>query len=395
MSNRSEWDSRKRVFTALAHKEPDRVPINFGGCAQTTLLECPPEAPAVTSLYRYLGIEDYEKPKTGLIANQVYNMDPRVMDRFGSDFRLIMPDGGGGVRAEPDGSKTLLGVNCGMRAKRVGLYDDIFEYPLRNCTSIREINEYPYWPAESDFKDLTRGAAEKAKHLRESTDKVILEDTFKAFPHLMYSLLSGMEKWMVDMKTDTKYYFALSDKLFEVGLRYVDHWIGAIGKYVDIVSTYDDLGTQQAPLISHEDYVKYLKPYEKQMIEHIKKYTDAKIYRHSCGSVYQFIPDFIEIGVDILNPVQPLAQNMEPWRLKREFGKDLTFFGGIDTQQLLYTSPERIQQGVKEVIQTYGRGGGYILGSSHNIEPDTPVENILAMFDAALEYGRYPLDEQG
>ena len=97
----------------------------------------------------------------------------------------------------------------------------------------------------------------------------------------------------------------------------------------------------------------------------------------------------------MLNPVQPLAQNMEPWRLKREFGKDLTFFGGIDTQQLLYTSPERIQQGVKEVIQTYGRGGGYILGSSHNIEPDTPVENILAMFDAALEYGRYPLDEQG
>jgi uroporphyrinogen decarboxylase len=127
------------------------------------------------------------------------------------------------------------------------------------------------------------------------------------------------------------------------------------------------------------------------MIEHIKKYTNAKIYRHSCGSIYEFIPDFIEIGVDIINPVQPLAKNMEPWRLKKEFGKDITFFGGIDTQKLLYKPVDDVERGVKEVINTYGHGGGYILGTSHNIEPDTPIENIITLFEVALKYGQYPL----
>jgi uroporphyrinogen decarboxylase len=385
-----QWDSRRRVFAAIEHLEPDRVPINFGGCAQTTLLECPPEAPAVTRLYARLGVSDYETPSTGAIANQVYNMDPRVMDRFGSDFRLIMPNGGA-IEHQPDGSKTILGMMCGARAKRVGLYDDIFEYPLRECTTISQIKEYHHWPTDEDFKNLSTGKVEEIRALKRKSGKVILEDGYKAFPHLMYSMLCGMDKWMIDMKTDPDFYFALSDRLFEIGLRFVDHWIGPIGSDVDIVSTYDDLGTQNGPLISHDDYVRFLKPYEKRMIEHIKKRTEAKIYRHSCGSIYEFIPDLIEIGVDILNPVQPLAKNMEPSRLKAEFGKDITFFGGIDTQELLYKSPAEVKKGVRDALCTYGQGGGYILGSSHNIEPDTPIQNILALFEAAMEYGRYPL----
>lgn len=390
MGTVEQWDSRRRVFAAIEHREPDRVPINFGGCAQTTLLECPPEAPAVTRLYARLGVNDYETPSTGAIANQVYNMDPRVMDRFGSDFRLIMPNGGA-IEHQLDGSKTILGMMCGARAKRVGLYDDIFEYPLRECTTISQIKEYHHWPTDEDFKNLSAGKVEEIRALKRKSGKVILEDGYKAFPHLMYSMLCGMDKWMIDMKTDPDFYFALSDRLFEIGLRFVDHWIGPIGADVDIVSTYDDLGTQKGPLISHDDYVRFLKPYEKRMIEHIKKRTDAKIYRHSCGSIYEFIPDFIEIGVDILNPVQPLAKNMEPSRLKAEFGKDLTFFGGIDTQELLYKSPAEVKEGVRDALCTYGQGGGYILGSSHNIEPDTPIQNILALFEAAIEYGRYPL----
>jgi uroporphyrinogen decarboxylase len=114
--------------------------------------------------------------------------------------------------------------------------------------------------------------------------------------------------------------------------------------------------------------------------------------RHSCGSTYDIIPDLIENGVNILNPVQPLAKNMEPWRLKKEFGKDITFCGGIDVQELLpYGTPEQVKESVKNTIKIFGKNGGYILGPAQNIGPDVRPENIVAMYDAALEYGRYPL----
>lgn len=192
------------------------------------------------------------------------------------------------------------------------------------------------------------------------------------------------------MKLNPGFYFALCDKLLEIGLRIIKEFIGAVGDYVDIVCTYDDMGNQQGLLCSRRDYTKFIKPYERQMIEEIKKYTKAKIYRHSCGSVYEIIPDFIEIGVDILNPVQPLAKNMEPWRLKKEFGKVFAFLGAIDIQKVLpYATVEQVKEEVRKTITTYAPDGGYILGPSHNIEPDTPPENIVAMYEAAQKYGSY------
>ena len=188
------------------------------------------------------------------------------------------------------------------------------------------------------------------------------------------------------------FFFTLADRLLEVGFGIVEHFIGPLGNYVDIIATYGDMGTQNGLLCSHKDYVTFIKPYEKEMIAHIKKYTSAKIYRHSCGSVYEVIPDFIENEVEILNPVQPLAKHMEPWRLKKEFGKDLTFCGGIDTQELLCNgTPHEVKEAVRHTIRTYAPGGGYILGPAHSFEPDVPPENIVAMYDAAYEYGGYPI----
>ncbi|UCB45250.1 MAG: hypothetical protein JSV25_13700 [Spirochaetota bacterium] len=385
-----EWNSRKRFTTTMNHQEPDRIPINFGGCIATGILHSPPDAVALTRLYKYLGINDYEEPEIGPWANVVTNIDERVMKIFGNDFKMISPSSGG-IKLEPDGTKTLLGVFCGLMIKSTGIYDDVFDFPLKNCTSKKDIDNYPYWPTDEDYKRLAEGKVEEVKRIRKSTDYVIFEDSYKAYPSLMYALLSGYEKWFLDMKLDPKFFFYLSDKLFEVGLKMVEHWIGPIGKYIDVVTTYDDLGSQSGPLMSHDDYVKFIKPYEKRMIEHIKKYTDAKIYRHSCGSVYDFIPDFIEIGVEILNPLQPLAKNMEPWRIKKEFGKDLVLFGGVDTQQLLYQSVDNVRKGVQEMIRVYAPGGGYIFGTAHNIEPDIPEENIAAVFETAIEYGRYPI----
>jgi uroporphyrinogen decarboxylase len=354
------------------------------------VLESSPDGKACTKLYKYLGIDDYDDPVTGPMSNQVLNMDERVMNRFGNDFRVILPSGGA-AKTERDGSKTILGMSCGMRVKRMGFYDDVFEFPLKDCTTIKEIEDYPYWPSDDDFERLAEGKVEEAKRLKEETEFVIMDDSYKPFPVLMYAYLCGYEKWLMDMKLDPDFYFALSDRLFEIGLKMVEYWLGPVGEYVDIVGTFDDLGSQNGPIVSHDDYLRFMKPYEKRMIEHIKKYTNARIYRHCCGSVYDFIPDLIEIGVDILNPVQPLAKNMEPWRLKKEFGKDLVFFGGLDIQHLIYRPVDEIRHGVRELIRTYAPGGGYIAGTSHNIQPDTPPENIVAMHEAVLEFGQYPI----
>jgi len=357
----------------------------------TGILECPPDGRGYSNLCRYLGIEDYEEPNIGFVFNIVGNIDDRILHRFGTDFRQINSNPPQ-VQTEPDGTKTILGVFCGMRVKKTGYYDDVFEFPLRYCNSIEDIRNYPCWPVSSDFEELAAGKGEEARALRENTDYAIVAETILAFPFLMYPLLAGYEKWFLDMKLNPKYYFYLADRLLEIGFGIVENFIGAIGENIDIVATYDDMGTQQGLFCSRKDYQRFIMPYEKQMIDHIKKYTDAKIYRHSCGSVYEIIPDFIEMGVDILNPVQPLAKNMEPWRLKREFGRDLTFCGGIDIQRLLSQgTTEEVKKGVREIIEIYAPQGGYILGPSHNIEPDTPPENIVAMYEAAQEFGTYPV----
>jgi uroporphyrinogen decarboxylase len=386
-----EWTSRKRVLVAIEHKEPDRIPISFGGTLSTGILECPPDGKTYTKLCKHMGIKDYEEPNIGFLSNYVSNIDERMLKEFGSDFRRVDPNPPE-AKVESDGTKTILGIYCGMRVKKMGYYDDIFEFPFRDCKSKKDIQQYPFWPTPDDFNKIAKGKEKEAKNLRENTNYAIVADAILWYPFLAYPLLAGYEKWFMDMKSNPKLYFSFADKLFEVGLGIVEKFIGAVGDYIDMVATYDDMGTQEGLFCSHKDYVKFIKPYEKEMIKYIKKYTNAKIYRHSCGSIYEVIPDFIEMGVDVLNPVQPLAKNMEPWRLKQEFGKHLTFCGGIDTQRLLpYGTLEEVKKGVKKTIEIYAPDGGYILGPSHNIEPDTSPENIVAMYEAAQEYGRYSI----
>lgn len=386
-----KWTSRARVLKAIDHQEPDRVPISFADTMNTGILECPPHGKNYTRLCEYLGIESYQEPDIGHLMNVVGNVDDRIRQKFGSDFRLISPNGPE-VRIETDGTKTLMGVYCGIRVKKMGYYDDVFEFPLKDFTSPKDLERYPYWPRAVDFEMLAERKREEVEDLRVNTNYAIVADGDLAFPFLMYALLAGYDKWLMDMKLNPKFYFALSDKLLEIGIHLTRKFLGAVGEYIDVVATYDDMGTQQGLLCSRKDYVKFIKTYEKQILAEIRKHTDAKICRHSCGSVYEIIPDFIEMGIDILNPVQPLAKNMEPRRLKREFGKDLTFFGGIDIQRLLPRgTPEEVRKGVKKVIEIYAPGGGYVLGPSHNIEPDTPPENIIAMYEAAQEYGKYPI----
>jgi len=211
-------------------------------------------------------------------------------------------------------------------------------------------------------------------------------------PFNVYAQLSGMDKWLIDMKIRPKVYFAICDKLLEYGLAMDAKFYEAVGNYIDIAVVFDDLGAQNGPLMSYQDWAKFVRPYTKQIIANIKRYTSAKILMHNCGSIYTFIPGLAEIGVDAVHGVMPLAWHMEPWRLKKDFGDIMTFFGGIDIQRLLpYGRIEEVREGVRKTIEAYALGGGYILAPAHNLEPDTPPQNIVAMYEAAQEFGKYPI----
>lgn len=388
----TEMSSRERVLLALQHKEPDRVPIIFGATSATSIMESIPNGRAYTRLCEYLGLKDYAKPVVSEVYNLVCNIDDRIQDMFGSDFRCIAPNIPP-AKKEKDGTKTWEAL-CGYRIKRVGYYDEPFDFPFRRWETKKDIEKYPYWPnLETLGSIIAEGKTEEAKQLYRDTNYSIVADSyFSAFPFNVYAELSGLDKWLIDIKLNSDFYFALCDKLLEIGLTLNDKFFSAVGKYIDIAVIYDDLGTQQGPLMSHKDYVSFVKPYTREIVQGIKGHTKAKIFMHSCGSIYDLIPDLIEIDVEILNPVQPLAKNMEPWRLKKNFGDVLCFCGGIDTQQLLpFATPLEIERQVERTIQLYAPGGGYILGPSQNVQPDIPQENIVAMYRAANKYGRYPI----
>jgi len=384
--------SRERAYAAANHREPDRVPICFGGASGTFITECPPNGKVCSALYEYLGLNDAEPVQIADVFNAPINMDPRVPVRLHTDFAAVACNPPR-AKVEPDGTKTWPWF-CGMRIKRMGLYDDPFDFPMRHMTTKKDIDNYP-WPDTST--NIMEGVVEQAKHMHEKTDYFVVGRCITTMlPFLGYAMLSGMDKWVTDMKLDPKFYHRLSKKLLEIGTAFHEQFFSGVGPYIDGVNIHDDLGTQQGLFISHDDYVEFIKPYTAEIIKTIRKYIrpEAKIIMHSCGSVYDAIPDLIEIGVDILNPVQPLARNMEPWRLKREFGKDIAFLGGFDIQRLMPKgSVEQIREGAKKLIREYARGGGYIFATAHHIEPDTSPENIVATFDAAYEYGRYPIEE--
>lgn len=382
-----ELSSRERVLRALDHREPDRVPISFAGTFCTGIVQLGDRG--YTDLCTYVGIQDYATPKLSDLFNIVTNVDERLMERFGSDFRSINPVIPA-AKIEQDGTK-IWEAACGMRIRNIGTYDEPYDFPLRNCESVKDVEKYP-WPDPDDF-DIAKGKREEARRLHENTDYAIVgESFFSSMPFNVYAQIGGMDKWFIDMKIRPKVYSAICDRLLEYGSAMDAKFYEAVGDYIDIAVVYDDLGAQDRPFISYQDWVKFIKPYSKQIIANIKRYTSAKILMHNCGSIYTFIPGLAEIGVDALHGVMPLAWHMEPWRLKKDFGDIMSFFGGIDIQRLLpYGRIEEVREGVRKTIQAYAPAGGYILAPAHNLEPDIPPGSIVAMYEAAQEFGKYPI----
>jgi uroporphyrinogen decarboxylase len=200
--------------------------------------------------------------------------------------------------------------------------------------------------------------------------------------------LRGLDNFLMDLISDRTFCEVLLDRLVEVKCRLYERYLEDTGPYLDVVTMGDDISGQRGPLFDPAIYRELIKPRHAALIRFIKQRTPAKLFFHSCGDVTEFIPDFIEIGVDILNPIQ--VSVMDPSRLKSEFGDRLVFWGGCDTQRVLpFGTTQEVETEVRRRMEEMAAGGGYIFGQVHEVQPGTPPENILAMFRSALRYGMY------
>lgn len=375
---------RERVLCTLNHEEPDRVPVFFGTSGATSML-----APGYERFKAYLGFTG----ETQLMSRalQYVKIDEQILERFGSDGRMLS------LSAAPSPLRRELaenafvdewGITWEMRPGT--LYYEVAESPIRGA-SVDDLESYP-WP-DLTHPDRFEGVAEEARRLREETPYAVV-GVSGAHPFEMIFLLRGLDQFLFDMAADRDFAHALLRKVTDTMMAGVTRFMEIAGEYVDVLVMGDDLGMQNTTLMSPTMYRQLVKPFHAELIAAAKSKTKAKIFFHSDGNIYSLLGDLIEVGVDVLNPVQVSAGDMgDTARLKREFGDRLSFCGAIDTQWVLPNgTPDDVRSEVRRRIKDLAPGGGYILASVHCIQPDVPPQNVRAMLDEAQTSGRYPLD---
>jgi uroporphyrinogen decarboxylase len=378
--------SRQRVMTALDHREPDRVPIDIGGGTSTTLV-----VEAYDNLKRHLGLSLGET-QTLSKAYRSARLDKPVMQRLGSDCYPLRGRPPANWSPPPTEEGTFIDI-WGVKWRQIYYRDNAFYWeveqaPLRKAT-IDELDRYA-WPDPHD-PGLTAGLAEEAKTLFEKTDYALEASCgFYSFFETGYAL-RGYEQIFVDFVENPAFIEALFEKLLEINLAGTERFLDAAGPYIQIFRTADDLASQSNLLMSPLMYRRFIKPFQQKYFEFVKSKTEAKILYHTDGNITPLLDDLIEVGVDILNPVQPSALG-DLAALKEKYGGRLSFSGAIDTHRVLpHGTVEEVRAEVKQRIRELGPGGGYILSSVHSILVDVPPENVLAMAAAAREFGVYPL----
>ncbi len=388
MANRETMTARERVLTALNHEVPDRVPIDLGGF-QTGI-----HRDAYRQLLDYLGLDD-----------EMTIMDPvqqlarpceALLDRFHVDIRYVFAHGpdsfkGGIEQNVRDGRlwhdlADEFGVIWSMPDDQPR-YMDISHHPLAEA-SLEDLAGYPF-PKGDDPTRFT-GVREEAERLQRETPYAISTGIGGVVYEICW-YLRGLERWFIDMIENPAFCEALLDRTLQFWMDYYRRFMREIGDLVDVVMIGDDIGGQSGPLFSPQFYRAVVKPRQKRLVQYLKSLTPARIWYHTCGSVATLIPDLIDNGIDILNPVQISAAHMDPGTLKAAYGRQLAFWGGgIDTQHVLsFAGPQEVREHVRRNVEALKPGGGYVFNSVHNIQAGVPPENIVAMFDEAWACGFY------
>jgi uroporphyrinogen decarboxylase len=380
--------SRDRVWAALNHQEPDRIPIDLGGTIVSSITKT-----AYSDLKKYLGMPLEDITMLDYVQQLPY-VDEDLLQRFGVDFRLVqLPAATApGLSMFEEGDYYAFIDRWGSKLhmpKDGGLYFDWVDFPVKEA-SLQALDRYQ-WP-RPDPREFNLKLAEQAKQLYENTDfalvgsAVIGGGIFEQPARTM-----GLQNFLMALLTEPKFADRLMEEITDIYIESCNNYLDELGSYLQVFTFWDDVCTQDGWMIRPDIYRKMIKPKQRRLVEAIKKKTDARLFYHSCGATYDLIPDLIEIGFDILNPVQVSARGMDTKKLKQDFGKDIVFWGGgVDTQRVLpFGKPEEVVEEVKRRMDDLAPGGGFVFAAIHNIQAFVPPENIVAAFDTALSYGGY------
>jgi uroporphyrinogen decarboxylase len=368
---------RERVLRALNHQEPDRVPL----AAYSMTDVC------YTNLRAHLGLPSVELAYLGDVSDVVSPHEDllRCLDLDTRDVALTTTTPRSSTWESDEVYENELGV--GFRKHGVFYYYAV-QHPLSGERTVADVERYP-WP-EPDRSPRT-ALRDKVRALRRETDCALVMGVGGTMFATAWFLCG--DDWFIDLATNAPFCDALMEKLLELELARAEGILASVGSDgIDVaICTADDLGMQSGLLISPELYRRFVKPRQRCFFEYVKRHSSAKIFVHCDGAIYPLIPDFIEIGVEILNPVQVECRGMgDTRRLKREFGRDLAFWGGLDNQRVLsFGTPEEVRDEVRRRIDDLAPGGGYVLTPRWAVRPEVPPENLCAIYEAVEAYGRY------
>ena len=376
------WTHRERLLATLNHEEPDRVPIDLGGAEFTSITW-----PAYENLKQYLGLE-HETQIMSMI-HSVVHPDEAVLQRFDVDMRNVMPGGYEGGHQKTLDEHTFVDI-FDVTWKRTAGTDDVHflhvDGPFYKDLTIDLVESFD-WPDPANPGNVN-GIKDRVREIKASGDYAVCLYLPGGFVHRGYAM-RGFENYLKDLYKNREALTRMMDRL-------CDYWVGvaeatineAGAGNIDVVYFGEDLGTQEGCMFDPEGiYATLMKPRHRRMVETVKGLGVDKVCYHCCGSAYKFIPHMIDIGVDALNPVQVTAKMMEPERLKADFGDRLSFWGGINTQRILpFGTPQEVAAETRRIIDILGAGGGYVLNAIHNIQPEVPPANIVAMYDTGLQH---------
>lgn len=383
--------SFERVKAALEHKEPDQIPFDLGAAAVTSI-----NINALRKLKKYLGMSDEVKLRDKI--TQIAHIEEDVIERFKIDVRCVSPKSTNRPGLEKD-----LGIENGY--DRIidewgmgwrmpihgGHYYDLFHSPLASAETVRDIDKFP-WPNATDpFRYV--GMKDEADHIVFNEKRAYFLERMSSgmWEHAMW--MRGYEQFYLDMLANPEMVHAIMERILEVNMQYWERALEAVGENVLVISCADDLGSQDSLLVSLDLYKELIWPYHKKLFSFIKSKAKTKVYIffHNDGAIMETIPLLIEAGVDILNPFQVNCKGMDTKKFKKEFGKDITIWGGSCDNQIImpFGTPQQVRDETRRRIEDLAPGGGFIFAPIHVIQQGVPPENIMAWWETLQEYGDY------